>query len=59
MIVAGRDESDFYDALGIVGAGPLGAFTGMLVYQNADGYATLSRPCSTDKRLRVSPSMAA
>jgi len=25
-IAAGRDESDFYDALGIVGEGPLGAF---------------------------------
>ena len=35
MIAAGRDESDYYDALGIVGAGPIGAYTGMLVYQNA------------------------
>ena len=44
MIVAGRDESDFYDALGIVGAGPIGAFTGMLVYQNADGYRYVIAP---------------
>ena len=44
MIVAGRDESDFYDALGIVGAGPIGAFTGMLVYQNADGYRYIIAP---------------
>jgi hypothetical protein len=28
MIAAGRDESDFYDALGIVGAGPIGSYTG-------------------------------
>ncbi|MGD0777103.1 MAG: hypothetical protein ABSC05_30150, partial [Candidatus Solibacter sp.] len=44
MIVAGRDESDFYDALGIVGAGPIGSFTGMLVYQNADGYRYIIAP---------------
>jgi hypothetical protein len=44
MIAAGRDESDFYDALGIVGAGPIGRFTGMLVYQNADGYRYIIAP---------------
>jgi hypothetical protein len=44
MIAAGRDESDFYDALGIVGAGPIGAYTGMLVYQNADGYRYIIAP---------------
>src|ERR1022692_3261840 len=44
MIAAGRDESDFYDALGIVGAGPIGAFTGMLVYQNTDGYRYIIAP---------------
>jgi hypothetical protein len=26
-IAAGRDESDFYEALGVVGEGPLGGFT--------------------------------
>ena len=44
MIAAGRDESDFYDALGVVGAGPIGKYTGMLVYQNADGYRYIIAP---------------
>jgi len=44
MIAAGRDESDYYDALGIVGAGPIGEYTGMLVYQNADGYRYIIAP---------------
>jgi hypothetical protein len=44
MIAAGRDQSDFYDALGIVGAGTIGAFTGMLVYTNADGYRYIIAP---------------
>ena len=44
MIVAGRDESDFYDALGVVGAGPIGQYTGMSVYQNADGYRYIIAP---------------
>jgi len=44
MITAGRDESDFYDALGIVGAGPICSYTGMLVYQNADGYRYIIAP---------------
>jgi hypothetical protein len=44
MIAAGRDESDFYDALGIVGAGPIGSYTGMLVYTNDDGYRYIIAP---------------
>src|SRR5579884_4303801 len=44
MIAAGRDESDFYDALGIVGAGPIGAYTGMQVAVNADGYRYIVAP---------------
>jgi hypothetical protein len=44
MIAAGRDEGDFYDALGIVGAGPVGSYTGMLVYRNADGYRYIIAP---------------
>jgi hypothetical protein len=44
MIAAGRDESDFYDALGVVGAGPICSYTGMLVYQNADGYRYIIAP---------------
>ncbi|HZT29237.1 MAG TPA: hypothetical protein VFA33_05105 [Bryobacteraceae bacterium] len=44
MIAAGRDESDYYDALGIVGAGPIGSYTGMLVYTNADGYRYIIAP---------------
>ncbi len=43
-IIAGRDESEFYDALGIVGAGPIGQFTGQLVYQNSDGYRFIIAP---------------
>ena len=31
MIAAGRDEGDYYDALGIVGAGPIGGYTPMTV----------------------------
>src|SRR5579885_2070728 len=44
MIAAGRDESDFYDALGIVGAGPICSYTGMLVYTNSDGYRYIIAP---------------
>ena len=44
MITAGRDESDYYDGLGIVGAGPIGSYTGMLVYTNADGYRYIIAP---------------
>lgn len=44
MIAAGRDESDFYDALGIIGAGPIGGYEGMLVYTNADGYRYIIAP---------------
>lgn len=44
MIAALRDESDFVDALGIVGAGPIGQFTGMLVYTNADGFKYVIAP---------------
>lgn len=37
-IAAGRDESEFYDALGIVGRGPIGAFTApQMVDTDADG----------------------
>jgi hypothetical protein len=48
MIAAGRDESDFYDALGIVGAGPIGRYTG-----------TSSRPCWTANRRTASKWTAA
>ena len=34
-----RDEGDFFDSLGIVGAGPIGEFTGMSVYTNSDGFS--------------------
>jgi hypothetical protein len=44
MISDGRDESDFYDAIGIVGAGPIGAFEGMCVHANADGYRYIVAP---------------
>ena len=44
MMVEYRDESDYADSLGILGAGPIGGFTGMLVYQNADGYRYVVAP---------------
>jgi hypothetical protein len=37
-VATGREESDFYEALGVVGAGPLGAFTlPQMVDTDADG----------------------
>jgi hypothetical protein len=44
LIIAGRYESDFYDALAIVGLGPLRAYCGMLVYTNADGHKYIIAP---------------
>ena len=38
LVAAVRDESTFEDILGIVGAGPIGAFEGMSIQTNADGY---------------------
>ena len=39
-LAAGRDESDFYEAMGIVGEGPLGAFTTpRMVDKDGDGNA--------------------
>jgi hypothetical protein len=35
-VAAGRDESDFYSALGIVGEGPLGAYDPNLIRQTLD-----------------------
>lgn len=43
-VVAVRDESTFEDVLGIVGAGPLGAYEGMSVQTNADGYKFIVAP---------------
>jgi hypothetical protein len=43
-MVAYRDESDFSDSLGILGAGPLGGFTASMVVQNADGYRYVVAP---------------
>lgn len=44
LVAAVRDESDFEDVLAIVGAGPLGAFEGMSVQTNADGYKFIVAP---------------
>ena len=38
LVAAVRDESSYEDVLGIVGAGPIGAFEGMSIQTNADGY---------------------
>lgn len=44
LVAAVRDESTYEDVLGIVGAGPLGAFEGMSVQTNADGYKFIVAP---------------
>ena len=44
LMVAYRDESPFADALGILGAGPLGGFMASQVAQNADGYRYVVSP---------------
>jgi len=44
LMVAYRDESDYADSLGILGAGPIGGFTGMYVVTNADGYRYVVAP---------------
>ena len=44
QIAAVRDESTFMDLLGIVGAGPIGAFEGMSVQTNSDGYKFVVAP---------------
>jgi hypothetical protein len=44
LIVAYRDESDFADSLGILGAGPLGGFTPSAVVMNADGFKVVVAP---------------
>jgi hypothetical protein len=44
LIAAVRDESDYEDILGIVGAGPLGSYEGMSVQTNADGYKFVVSP---------------
>jgi len=38
IVAAVRDESTFEDVLGIVGVGPIGAYEGMSVQTNSDGY---------------------
>ena len=38
LMVDYRDESTFSDSLGIVGAGPIGGYTGSFVVTNADGF---------------------
>ena len=44
QIAAVRDESQFEDVLGIVGAGPLGDYEGMSVQTNSDGYKFVVAP---------------
>jgi len=44
LIAAVRDESDFEDILGIIGAGPLGGFEGSSIQTNADGYKFVVSP---------------
>ncbi|HXP88842.1 MAG TPA: hypothetical protein VN841_29240 [Bryobacteraceae bacterium] len=44
LIAAVRDEGDAFDVLGIVGAGPIGLFTGMGLATNADGYTYVVAP---------------
>jgi hypothetical protein len=44
LVAAVREESQFEDVLGIVGAGPIGQFEGMSVQTNADGYKFVVAP---------------
>ena len=44
LMVDYRDESTFSDSLGIVGAGPIGGYTGSFVVTNADGYKYIVCP---------------
>jgi hypothetical protein len=44
MVAAVREESQYTDLLGIVGAGPLGGFEGMTVQTNSDGYKFVIAP---------------
>jgi hypothetical protein len=44
LMVTYRDESTFADSLGIVGAGPIGGYTGSSVVTNADGYRYVVAP---------------
>lgn len=44
LVVSVRDESTFEDLLGILGAGPLGAYEGMSVQMNADGFRFIVAP---------------
>lgn len=44
IVAAVRDESTFEDVLGIVGAGPIGAYSGMSVQTNSDGYKFIVAP---------------
>ena len=44
QLVAYRDESGYSDALGILGAGPIGGFSPSQVAQNADGYRFVVGP---------------
>ena len=44
LVAAVRDESPYEDLLGIVGAGPIGAFEGMSVQTNSDGYKFVVAP---------------
>jgi hypothetical protein len=44
LLIAGRDESDFYDALGIIGLGPIGLYTPMTTFQNLDGFRYIIAP---------------
>ena len=44
IVAAVRDESTYEDVLGIVGVGPIGAYTGMSVQTNADGYKFVVAP---------------
>jgi hypothetical protein len=44
MLADYRDESDFKDAIGIIGAGPIGGYTPQSVATNADGFSYIVAP---------------
>jgi len=57
QLISYRDESGYSDALGILGAGPIGGFSPSQVAQNADGYRFVVGRCLMGISGRVSRSM--
>jgi hypothetical protein len=44
LIIDVRDEGDYYDVMGIIGSGPIGAYTQMQLLTNSNGYTFVQAP---------------